>query len=47
MDGEYQIDLEWYQSTQELSKTPITILVQQRAGILKFEEIKKYCNVYE
>ena len=46
-DGEYSIVLEWYQSTRELTETPLTELVQQAAGKLKYKDIKKYCKFYD
>lgn len=45
--GRYTIVLEWYQSTKELTETPLTELVQKTAGKLKFEEIKPFCKFYD
>ena len=45
--GEYSIVLEWYQSSKELSESPLTELVQRAAGQLKFQNIKKYCKFYD
>lgn len=45
--GQYSIVLEWYQSTQELTETPLPKLVQQAAGKLKFKDIKQYCFHYD
>ena len=44
---QYSIVLEWYQSTQELTETPLPKLVQQAAEKLKFEDIKPYCLHYD
>ena len=44
--GQYTIELEWFQSTSELSVTPLTELVQKAVGQLKFEEIKRFCRFY-
>ena len=47
-DGsEYSITLEWYQSSRELTETPLPKLVQQAAEKLKFEDIKPYCFHYD
>lgn len=43
-EGEFQISLEWYQTTRELNDTPIPSLIQQKAGQLRFAEIKQYCK---
>ena len=43
-EGQYSIVLEWYQSTRELSETPLPELVQQATGHLKYKDIKKYCK---
>ena len=43
----YSITLEWYQSTQELTETPLPKLVQQAAEKLKFKDIKQYCFHYD
>ena len=40
--GVYGITLEWYQTTRELSETPLPELIQNMAGRLEFKEIKKY-----
>ena len=40
--GVYGITLEWYQTTRELSDTPLPELIQNMAGRLEFKEIKKY-----
>lgn len=45
--GQYTIVLEWYQSSKELTETPLTELVQKAAGKLKFEEIKPFCKYYD
>ena len=45
--GAFSIVLEWYQSSKELSESPLTELVQRAAGQLKFEDIKKYCKFYD
>lgn len=42
--SQYTIVLEWYQSTRELTETPLPELVQNVAGKLKFEEIKPFCK---
>lgn len=45
-EGEFQISLEWYQTTKELNDTPLPSLIQQKAGQLHYSEIKQYCKVY-
>ena len=42
--GQYEIILEWYQTTKELSSTPLVSLIQEMAGRLNFEDIKEYCE---
>ena len=43
-DGQYGITLEWYQTTKELSEVPLASLIQEMAGRLKYEDIRKYCK---
>ncbi len=43
-DGQYGITLEWYQTTKELSEVPLASLIQEMAGRLKYEDIRKYCE---
>lgn len=45
--GQYTIELEWYQSTNEMSETPIVELVQRAVGKLKYKDIKKYCRLID
>ena len=42
--GDYLITLEWYQTTNELTQTPLPELIQQMAGRLKFEDIEGFCK---
>ena len=42
--GWNEITLEWYQTTKELSEVPLVSLIQEMAGRLKYEDIKKYCK---
>lgn len=43
-EGQNGITLEWYQTTKELSEVPLVSLIQEMAGRLKYEDIKKYCK---
>ena len=43
-DGQYLITLEWYQTTCELTETPLVVLVSQMAKRLKFSDIKRFCE---
>jgi hypothetical protein len=45
--GQYTIELEWYQSTNELSETPLVELVQRAVSKLKYKDIKKYCRLID
>ena len=45
-EGEYRITFEWYQTTRELSETPLAVLIQQMAGSVKYEDIKQYCKFF-
>ena len=45
-EGEFQISLEWYQTTRELNDNPLPSLIQQKAGQLRYSEIKQYCKFY-
>jgi len=45
--GQYTIILEWYQSSRELTETPLPELVQKITGTLIFDDIKRYCKYYE
>ena len=42
--GWNEITLEWYQTTKELSEVPLVSLIQEMAGRLKYEDIRKYCR---
>lgn len=44
--GEFWITLEWYQTTRELTETPIVALVQRMAERLKFSEIRESCTFH-
>ena len=46
-DGEFWITLERYQTTRELTETPIVTLVQSMAERLKFSEIKEFCTFHD
>ena len=46
-DGEFWITLEWYQTTHELTETPIVTLVRRMAERLKFSEIKEFCTFHD
>ena len=43
-EGRYAITLEWYQTTRELSETPLVVLIQEMAGRLSYKDIKRYCK---
>ena len=43
-EGQYAITLEWYQTTHELSETPLAALIQEMAGRLSYKDIKQYCK---
>lgn len=45
-EGMYEITLEWYQSIREMMDTPLWVLIQQKAGRLDYDEIKRYCKFY-
>ena len=45
-DGEFWITLERYQTTRELTETPIVTLVQSMAERLKFSEIRESCTFH-
>lgn len=46
-DGEYQLTMEWYQTTDELNGTPLPALIQRMASKLSFADVKKYGKFYD
>ena len=46
-DGVFQITLEWYQTTRELTETPLVVLVSEMAKRLKFADIKGFSVFYD
>lgn len=45
-DGEYQLTLEWYQTTGELNDAPLPALIQRMASTLSFADVKKFGKFY-
>ena len=43
-DAQYSITLEWYSSTRELAEKPLTEIVQEYAGKLRFFDVQMYCK---
>ena len=42
-DGHYAIVVEWFQSTKELSSTPLVELVRKEISNLSFEKLRTHC----
>lgn len=43
-DAQYSITLEWYSSTRELAGKPLTDIVQEYVGKLRYFDIQMYCK---
>lgn len=43
-DAQYSITLEWYSSSRELAEKPLTEIVQDYVGRLRYFDVQMYCK---